>query len=397
MSGVGLKFWFGNLTSSPLSRYGSLCAVGNPALPGSGVALTLSPDCLSPGFSFNADNVIVHTATGLCVGLVPSNSLTSVFATSNTNSLVLGTSCVPNPQTVPSFDFWSVYNQPPGYAAGIPVGGVTTTTGSGSTTKWIVPVAASSCVASFRASLNDENGTLSIGIQATTSTGVEFPYLLNSVTSLINPGTSGVFPPTSCSITIVPVSSTTTYPTTWLAQWNAMFTAGTTLILTSVHRLCAPPISVTPFSGYRGTSSSAYCYAASSGLDSDGAYLLTYSGWVGMVIDAGMNNGNLLPKFGAVPASASGGTYSAIYGALPSSSLVCTLTTNTGISYTLSKAFNFAQVSAVRQGLVMTHILVGKLCWVSASGSTSVWITPPQWWLEFDICEYLLLLSTYTY
>lgn len=42
LSGVGLKFAFGTLTTSPKAALGMLCAVGNPATPTAGVALTLA-------------------------------------------------------------------------------------------------------------------------------------------------------------------------------------------------------------------------------------------------------------------------------------------------------------------------------------------------------------------
>lgn len=129
-----------------------------------------------------------------------------------------------------------------------------------------------------------------------------------------------------------------------------------------------------------------YCYSASNGLD-NAPHLTLYSGWVGLVLDAGMANGNVLPKFGVVPHEVGSGTTAEIYAALPESNLEVTLTTSKGVEYKLGKqSSDFAVVSAVRQGIVTTHILVTDLVWINQGvGIADIDIDPPQWWLEFEV------------
>ena len=129
-----------------------------------------------------------------------------------------------------------------------------------------------------------------------------------------------------------------------------------------------------------------YCFSTSNHLDI-APHLTLHSGWVGLVLDASMANGNVLPKFGAVPHEVSLGTTSEIYAALPESKLEVTLTTSKGVEYKLGKdSLDFAVVSAVRQGIVTAHILVTDLVWVNqGAGIADVDIDPPQWWLEFEV------------
>jgi hypothetical protein len=174
------------------------------------------------------------------------------------------------------------------------------------------------------------------------------------------------------------------YPASWLTEWNAFFVTGSKFTLTLATNVC--DTTVTPkFTGFSSTSGG-YCSPTSSLLD-DTPHLVVHSGWVGVVVDASMAGGNLLPKLGAVPTAFSSGTSQQIYSALPTSSLVCTLTTASGTVYTLSKSLGFAAVNPVRQGRTMTHLLITTLTWtlgttsMPAAGS----IVAPQWWLEISV------------
>jgi hypothetical protein len=138
------------------------------------------------------------------------------------------------------------------------------------------------------------------------------------------------------------------------------------------------------YTGY-GTGGS-YCRTTSGSLD-ESPHLILHSGWVGLVIDASVKNGNLIPKFGAVPDNAGSWTSAEVYSALPPSELNVTLTTPSGITYRLAKqSSDFAVVSAVRQGIVISHVLVTDLVWISEGvGIADIGIDPPQWWVEVEV------------
>ena len=138
------------------------------------------------------------------------------------------------------------------------------------------------------------------------------------------------------------------------------------------------------FTGY--DADSTYCQPMSDDFD-DEPHLVLHSGWVGLVVDASVANGNFLPKFGAVPESAGNATTAEIYAALPTSFLNVTMVTSSGAVYKLDKqATDFAVVSAARQGIVTSHILITDLVWVAHGvGIATIDIDPPQWWLEVEV------------
>ena len=86
-----------------------------------------------------------------------------------------------------------------------------------------------------------------------------------------------------------------------------------------------------------------------------------HSGWVGLVLDAGMEGGHLLPKFGSVPAALFNGS-SALTAAevaehLPDAVLNVTLTLSaTGQVFYLTRQGAEAVISPVRVGPVVSHL-----------------------------------------
>lgn len=135
------------------------------------------------------------------------------------------------------------------------------------------------------------------------------------------------------------------------------------------------------FTGYADDGST-YCEKSDSKID-EAAHLLIYSGWAGVVVDAAMEDGNLIPYIGSV--NSDDANVSSVYNSLQEASLTCSwnrTSSEVASSYTVEASGAFATVSLVRQGHTMTHITVTDLKWASeSSGSldSPVWVEVSVW------------------
>ena len=138
----------------------------------------------------------------------------------------------------------------------------------------------------------------------------------------------------------------------------------------------------------------AYCHAASAAIDID-PWLVLHSGWVGLVVDADMAGGNIIPFMGRIRNDVSeNGTASsaAVAAALPPASLNCSLVVG-GTSYHFTKSLSQATVAPVRHGHTVTHVLVTNLLWTpdndddgeAASTLNTANMDAPVWWVEVSV------------
>ena len=140
--------------------------------------------------------------------------------------------------------------------------------------------------------------------------------------------------------------------------------------------------SLARYSGYASEGAgSPYCFRSSSTIES--AQLLINSGWGGVVIDASMPGSSLITKLGAVPGNV-GPSWRDVYSALPAAQLECTLSTESGKEYHLSRSLDYAVISPVRHGVVLSHVTGTILSW-EGSGINITSIQPPQWWIEINL------------
>jgi hypothetical protein len=413
IDGLGLNFEAA--TSSLVDYTGAVvCAAGNPETPSEGAVLELSSStCKSPAMVHDeSTGVIRHSSTGLCV--MPAD-VASSFADADTNSLQLGSDC-----SSWRFGAFTAWNRPPGYEEGFPV---QSNVGGGSLDppRYSINLGANTCEP-MKTRLADASGGFATNLTLRrVSDGETYPHNIAYVDHIAWP--SG----TNCKFFFRPyeLAADGVYPN-WMDDFAAFFPIGSSFTVEKRNAEDADELcdaSRSRYSGYE-SSGGGYCYTSSNSLD-DEPHLLIHSGWVGLVLDASMNNGNLVPKFGSIAlpiddssssssSSSSGAddddvaaaaaaaaaaahtsynlTSQEIYALLPDSELVITLTLDsTGEAYTLSRSSAAAAtISPVRQGPVVSHILTTMLRWVpssssSSSSSTSVDLVAPQWWLEFDV------------
>ena len=154
-----------------------------------------------------------------------------------------------------------------------------------------------------------------------------------------------------------------------------------------------------------GTANPPYCYSSSDALDDD-PWLVIHSGWLGLVIDADMDGGNIIPYMGRIHRNGSDGddgddeysssTVSAFVGAssaavaaaLPAASLNCSLRV-AATTYRLQRGLPQLTVAPVRHGAVVAHVLVTNLVWVAEGDEADVLEAAnpdaPVWWVEVSV------------
>jgi hypothetical protein len=375
-SGLSLAFGDDGALTDEDGLY--VCADGDPATPASGETLVLSSACTSPGFAKDADGYLTHTATGLY--LAPDTtgaSYSSSYEAAGTTTLTLST-------TVYKWGFWKAWNELPGYDTnGLLLGASLTTNTAATPPRYKVKLGAadgSSSCESFRTYGYGESGSVQYNMTLLNlDSGEYYPHSVNYIEHWAWPA--------SCTLMFRHSSDTNdagVYPD-YKDDFNAFFGSGSRIRFEENKGgsgACNPKNA--RYTGYDSTSD--YCYTTSNDLD-DAPHLTLHSGWVGLVIDASVAKGNVLPKFGAVPDAVGNGTTAEIYAALPESELNVTLTTTSGVVYKLGKqSSDFAVVSVARQGIITSHILVTDLVWIyQGAGIAVIDIDPPQWWLEFEV------------
>ena len=356
-----------------------ICAEGNPAVPAAGDLLIISSSCASSIFEQDSDGCITHTATGLYLSPdITGASYSDSFTATSSTTLTLSA-------TMYKWGFWKAWNELPGYNEnGLLLGG------SVSVKTQVTPPR-------YQVQLGAADGSTSCESFRTRGYGKSGSTVENNIT-LLNLDTGEYFPhsihyiehwgwPAACTLMFRHHSSTDdsgVYPD-YSDDFNAFFGSGTRIRFEESKTnsgACDPERA--RYTGYDTTGS--YCYTSSGSLD-ESPHLILYSGWVGLVVDASAKNDNVIPKFGAVPDEVANGTSAEVYAALPESELNVTLTTLSGTTYRLGKqSSDFAVISAVRQGIVVTHILVTDLVWTNQGvGIADVDIDPPQWWLEVEV------------